>query len=160
MRVWDGGGSFVTVVLLAEAAAAAARDAAVEAVKCEDTPVAPLEGGFVGGFVEACGARVLGFVVELAAAVVAVDELPSGAVESIVVCWSDAVASEVLWIVDGRVSFGTGGLTVERDAVVVVVAAPVELAVGFGLVAAAAVEVVDLAGTSRWIKKYMYGNFW
>jgi hypothetical protein len=40
-------------------------------------------------------------------------------------------------------------LTVERDAVVVVVAAPVELAVGFGLVAAAAVEVVDLAGTSR-----------
>jgi hypothetical protein len=29
---------------------------------------------------------VLGFVVELAAAVVAVDELPSGAVESIVVC--------------------------------------------------------------------------
>ena len=38
--------------LLAEAAAAA-RDAAVEAVKCEETPVAPLEAVFVGGFVEA-----------------------------------------------------------------------------------------------------------
>jgi len=41
---------------------------------------------------------VLGFVVELAGAAVAVDDdaLPSGAVESIVVCESDAVASDVL----------------------------------------------------------------
>jgi hypothetical protein len=42
---------------------------------------------------------VLGFVVELAGTAVAVDDddaLPSGAVESIVVCESDAVASDVL----------------------------------------------------------------
>ncbi len=109
--------------------------------------MAPVEAVFVGGFVEVCGARVLGFDVELAAVAVAVDELPSGAVESIVVSWSDAAAPGVLWIVVGRVGFGTGGLTVERDAVVVAAAVAVELAVGFGLVAAA---VVGLAVTSRW----------
>ncbi len=78
------GCSFAAVVLLV---AAAARDAAVEAVKCEETPTA-LEAVFVGGLVEGCGGRVLDFVVELAGAAVAVDDdaLPSGAVESIVVC--------------------------------------------------------------------------
>jgi hypothetical protein len=60
--------------------------------------VPPLEAVFVGGLVEGCGGRVLGFVVELvgAAAAAADDELSSGAVDSIVVCSSDAVASEVL----------------------------------------------------------------
>ncbi len=97
---------------------------------------------------------MLGFVVELAGTAVAVDDddaLPSGAVESIVVCESDAVASDVLWIVDGRVGFGTDGFNVDRDAVVDAVAV-VELAAGFGLAAAGAaapVEVVDLVGASR-----------
>jgi len=50
--------------------------------------VAPLEAVFVVGLAEGCGGRALVFVVELAgaAAVDADDELPSGAVESIVVC--------------------------------------------------------------------------
>jgi len=50
--------------------------------------VAPLEAVFVVGLVKGCGGRALVFVVELAgaAAVDADDELPSGAVESIVVC--------------------------------------------------------------------------
>jgi hypothetical protein len=72
-------------------AAAAARDAAVDAVKCEETPAAPLEAVFGGGLVEDGGGRALALVVELAVAAVvavadAVDELSSGAVESIVVC--------------------------------------------------------------------------
>ncbi len=106
--------------------------------------MAPLGAVFVVGLVEGCGGRALVFVVELAGAAVvdADDELPSGAVESIVVCWSDAAVSEVLWIVDGRVGFVTDGFTVDRAAAVVV-----ELGVGFGL--AAAVEVVGLGGTSR-----------
>ncbi len=85
MRLLDVGRSFTAVVLLAEAAA---RDAAVEAVKCEETLVAPLGAVFVVGLVEGCGGRALVFVVELAGAAVvdADDELPSGAVESIVVC--------------------------------------------------------------------------
>jgi hypothetical protein len=65
-------------------------------------------------------------------------------VESIVVCWSDGdVGSDVFGTVEGRVGFVTG-LTVDRDAAVVVV----ELAAGFGFVAAVAVEE-GLAGTSR-----------
>jgi hypothetical protein len=51
--------------------------------------VAPLEAVFAGGLVEDCGGRVLVFVVELAGPAAAADddaELPSGAVESIVVC--------------------------------------------------------------------------
>lgn len=72
-------------VLVVEGAEAAARDAAVEAVKCEEIPVAPLVAVFVGGFGEGRTVRVLGFVVVLAADAVAVAELPSGAVESIVV---------------------------------------------------------------------------
>lgn len=88
VRVWDGGRSLAAAVLLVEGAEAAARDAAVEAVKCEETPVAPLVVVvFVGGFGEGRTVRVLGFVVavELEADAVAVAELPSGAVESIVV---------------------------------------------------------------------------
>jgi len=85
VRVVVVGCSFGTVVLLPEAAA---RDAAVEAIKCEETPLAALEAVFVGGFVEGCGGRVLDFVVELEGAAAAAEdaELPSGAVESIVVC--------------------------------------------------------------------------
>ena len=121
--------------MLAAVAAAAARDAAVEAVKWDETPMV-LAVDFVGGFAEVVG-RVAGF--EAAA--------PSGAVESVVVCW--LAASDDLWIVDGRVGFETVGLTVDRDddAVVVVV--------GFGLVAADVVDGVgaDLAAVSRFTKK-------
>lgn len=73
-------------VLLAEEAVAAARDAAVGAVKCEETPVALLVVVFVAGFVEGRTGRVVGFAVELAAgAAVVAAEPSSGAVESIVV---------------------------------------------------------------------------
>lgn len=92
---------------------------------------------------------MLDFVVELEGAAAAAEdaELPSGAVESIVVCWLDAVASEVLEIVDGRVDFGTAGFIVDRDAAVDAVVV-IELAVGFDF-PAAVVEVVGLVGTSR-----------
>ena len=125
MRVWDVGRSFATVVLLAEAAA---RDATVEAVKCEETLVAPLAAVFVGGLADGCGGRVL----VLAPVPAAVDALCSGAVESVVVCCSDEVASAALWIVEGRVGLVVGGFTVDRVAV-----------------AAVGAEVGGLAGTSR-----------
>lgn len=82
-----------------------------------------------------------GFALALGAAAA-----PSGAVESIVVCWADA-ESEGFGTVEGRVGFGTG-LTVVRDAAVPVVDVAVELGVGFGF-AAVAVAVDDFAGASR-----------
>jgi hypothetical protein len=45
--VCDVGRCFVTVVLLVDA-----RDAVVEAVKCEELAVALLEAAFVGGFMD------------------------------------------------------------------------------------------------------------
>jgi hypothetical protein len=144
-RLCDVGRSFVAVVLLVDVAV---RDAAVEDVACEEPPVALLEAVFAGGFVDGWGGRALVFVVE---AVGTVDDegLPSGAVESVVVCWSDGdVGSEAFGTVEGRVVFVTG-LTVDRDAaVVVVVVVVVELAAGFGFVVAVAVDG-GLAGTSR-----------
>lgn len=87
VRVWDGGCSLAAAVLLAEVAVAAARDAAVGAVKCEETPVAPLVVVFVAAFGEGRTGRVVGFAVELAAGAAAAvaAESSSGAVESIVV---------------------------------------------------------------------------
>lgn len=134
-RLCDVGRSFVTVVLLV---VTDARDAPVIDDVCVEPLVVPLDAVFVGGFVDACGGRVLALD-----AVGTVDDeaVPSGAVESVVVCWSDGV-------VEGRVGFVTG-LVVDRDVAVVVVvddaAAVVELGAGFGLV------VVDggLVGTSR-----------
>jgi hypothetical protein len=52
--------------------------------------VALAEAGFVVGLVKVCGGRAVGLLVVLTGAAVAAadvdDELPSGAVESIVIC--------------------------------------------------------------------------
>jgi hypothetical protein len=77
------------------------------------------------------GGRAMLFVV-VAVGTVDDEELSSGAVESVVVCWSDGnVESEVFGTVEGRVDFVTG-LTVDRDEAAVVVV--VELTGGFGFV--------------------------
>jgi hypothetical protein len=55
-------------------------------VECEETPDVVLEAAFTGGFVDGCGGRALAFVVVEAAGTVVDEGLPSGAVESIVVC--------------------------------------------------------------------------
>ncbi len=124
----DVGRCFVTVVLLVDADV---RDAVVEAVKCEELAVALLEAAFVGGFMDGWGGRAMLFVV-VAVGTVDDEELSSGAVESVVVCWSDGnVESEVFGTVEGRVDFVTG-LTVDRDEAAVVVV--VELTGGFGFV--------------------------
>jgi hypothetical protein len=54
-------------------------------VECEETLAVVLEAVFVGGFVDGCGGRALAFVV-VATGTVVDEGLPSGAVESIVVC--------------------------------------------------------------------------
>jgi len=117
-------------------------------VTCDEPPVAPVEAVFVGGFVDCWGGLVLAFVVE--AVGTADDEgLPSGAVESIVVCWVDGdVESEAFGTVEGRVGFGTG-LTVDRDDAAVVAVVVVAVGAGFGFAAAVVVVVEDLVVTSR-----------
>lgn len=126
----------------------AAVDLVVDAA-ARDVPVAPavlvVVAVLVGALVECNGARILGLAAD--------EELPSGAVESIVVSESvvaDAVEAGVLGAVNGRVGLVTA-LANGRD----VLGAAVELAVGLGLVvvedavpvAAAAVEE-DLDGAS------------
>ncbi len=142
-RVCDVGRSFTTVVLLV--VADARDDAAADDVTFDGPPVAPVEAVFAGGFVDCWGGLALVLVVETAGTVDD-EELPSGAVESIVVCWVDGdVESEAFGTVEGRVDFGTG-LTVDRDEAVAVVV--VAVGAGFGF-AVAVVIVEDFAGTSR-----------
>jgi hypothetical protein len=96
--------------------------------------------------VDCWGGRALAFVV---GTVGTLDDegLPSGAVESIVVCWSAGdVESEAFGTFEGRIGFVTG-LTVDRDVIVAVVVA-VELEAGFAF-AVAVVADGGLAVTSR-----------
>lgn len=85
----------------------------------------------------------MGFAVADAAGTEGDEGLPSGAVESIVVCCSGEVGSDVFGTVEGRVVFA-GGLTVVRTG------AAVALAAGLGFVVADDAEAEGaLAGTSR-----------
>jgi len=115
VRAWDAGRSLVTVVLLAERVVR--EEAAAVVIEEDEAAVA-----FVGGRVDGWGGLTLARVV------VEDVELPAwGAVERVVVCWS-----EVFGAVEGRVVFTTG-LVVGRDgADAVAVVVVVELAAGFG----------------------------
>ena len=97
-RVWDEGRGLATVDLFVVVVVVVLRDAVV--AEALATVVA-----FVGGFVDACGTRGCTLVADVG--------LPSGAVESVVVVWSDEVVSEVFGTVDGRVN-RTDGFIVDR----------------------------------------------